>query len=51
MFSCETNRAELTRGMNVLDPVRLKKDLGLSLSQFVDLCLLCGTDFTPRIPL
>ena len=37
-------------GMNVLDPVRLRKELGMDHEMFVDLALLCGTDFTERIP-
>lgn len=36
--------------MNVLDPERLRADLGLTREAFVDFALLCGTDFTERIP-
>lgn len=36
--------------MNVLDPDVLRKDLSLSKEEFVDFALLCGTDFTDRIP-
>lgn len=38
-------------GMNVLDPFKLMEELGLTKEQFVDFALLCGTDFTERIPL
>ncbi|ORY92967.1 PIN domain-like protein [Leucosporidium creatinivorum] len=37
-------------GMNVLDPFKLMEELGLTKEQFVDFALLCGTDFTDRIP-
>ncbi|KAK4047992.1 hypothetical protein OIV83_005026 [Microbotryomycetes sp. JL201] len=37
--------------MNVLDAGQLREALGLSRDQFVDFALLCGTDFTERIPL
>lgn len=36
--------------MNVLDAVLLKRELGLSQLEFLDLALLCGTDFTQRLP-
>lgn len=38
------------QGMNVLDPKAVRTALGLTHAQFVDFCLLCGTDFTDRIP-
>ncbi|GAA5913182.1 hypothetical protein JCM5296_005223 [Sporobolomyces johnsonii] len=41
----------LKESMAVLDPVKLKNDLGLTKEEFVDFALLCGTDFTERIPL
>lgn len=37
--------------MNVLDPFKLMEELRLSKEEFVDFALLCGTDFTERIPL
>lgn len=36
--------------MNVLDPARLREELGLDRETFVDLALLLGTDFAERIP-
>ncbi|BGP48151.1 hypothetical protein JCM10450v2_004023 [Rhodotorula kratochvilovae] len=36
--------------MNILDPVTLRSELGLTKEEFVDFALLCGTDFTERIP-
>lgn len=36
--------------MNVLDAETLRTELGLDREQFVDFALLCGTDFTERIP-
>ncbi|GJN89367.1 hypothetical protein Rhopal_002347-T1 [Rhodotorula paludigena] len=41
---------EAREPMNVLDPVRLRDELGLTKEEFVDFALLCGTDFTERIP-
>lgn len=38
-------------GMNVLDPFKLMDELRLTKEEFVDFALLCGTDFTERIPL
>ena len=38
-------------GMSVLNPYKLREELKLSHEQFVDFALLCGTDFTQRIPL
>jgi len=40
---------EAARSMSVLDPVRLREDLGLTNEEFVDFALLCGTDFTDRV--
>lgn len=36
--------------MNVVDPVKVREALGMSQEMFVDFALLCGTDFTDRIP-
>ncbi|GAA6056688.1 hypothetical protein JCM3770_006468 [Rhodotorula araucariae] len=36
--------------MNILDPVKLRGELGFTKEEFVDFALLCGTDFTERIP-
>lgn len=36
--------------MNVVDPVKVREALGMSKEMFVDFALLCGTDFTDRIP-
>ncbi|KAK4053222.1 hypothetical protein OIO90_003996 [Microbotryomycetes sp. JL221] len=36
--------------MNLLDPEEIRQQLGLTKNQFVDFALLCGTDFTERIP-
>ncbi|GAA5874159.1 hypothetical protein JCM8547_008389 [Rhodosporidiobolus lusitaniae] len=36
--------------MAVLDPAELREKLGLTKEEFVDFALLCGTDFTERIP-
>ncbi|GAA5918156.1 hypothetical protein JCM1841_005278 [Sporobolomyces salmonicolor] len=41
----------LKESMQVVDPVKLREALGLTKEQFVDFALLCGTDFTERIPL
>ncbi len=32
------------------DLARLLADLGMTRHQFVDLCILCGCDYCPRIP-
>ncbi|GAA5851778.1 hypothetical protein JCM9279_004403 [Rhodotorula babjevae] len=40
---------EAVKSMNVLDPVRVREDLGLTDDEFVDFALLCGTDFTERV--
>lgn len=40
-----------TEGMAVMDPDEFRRQLELSREEFVDWCLLCGTDFTERIPL
>ncbi|GAA5898862.1 hypothetical protein JCM8208_005414 [Rhodotorula glutinis] len=40
---------EAKKPMNVLDPERLRTDLGLTRAEFVDFALLCGTDFTDRV--
>lgn len=37
--------------MSVTDPGVVREGLGLGEREFVDWCLLCGTDFTDRIPL
>ncbi|GAA6027160.1 hypothetical protein JCM8097_002442 [Rhodosporidiobolus ruineniae] len=37
-------------GMAVVDPGRIRTELGLSREEMVDWALLCGTDFTERIP-
>ncbi|BGP16129.1 hypothetical protein JCM10213_006063 [Rhodosporidiobolus nylandii] len=36
--------------MAVMDPVVLREQLGLTKEEFLDFALLCGTDFTERIP-
>lgn len=41
---------EAREPMNVLDPIRLRDELELTKEEFVDFALLCGTDFTERIP-
>ncbi|KAJ2784915.1 hypothetical protein H4R18_000840 [Coemansia javaensis] len=35
--------------MAVVDPQRARADLGLSRAAFVDLCILCGTDFSATL--
>ncbi|KPV75570.1 uncharacterized protein RHOBADRAFT_53535 [Rhodotorula graminis WP1] len=40
---------EPKKPMTVLDPARLRDDLGLTRAEFVDFALLCGTDFTDRV--
>lgn len=42
---------DLRSAMNVLDPERLRESLDMTKQQFVDFALLCGTDFTERVPL
>jgi 5'-3' exonuclease len=37
--------------MSITDPEIVREGLGLSKTEFVDWCLLCGTDFTERVPL
>lgn len=37
-------------GMNVVDPEIILKDLEMTKEEFIDFALLCGTDFTDRIP-
>lgn len=37
--------------MTVTDPVKVRTGLGLNDREFLDFCLLCGTDFTDRLPL
>jgi 5'-3' exonuclease len=32
-----------------VDPVVARQHLGLTKAQFLDLCILCGTDFGPKI--
>lgn len=42
---------DLRSSMNVLDPDKLRESLNMTREQFVDFALLCGTDFTERVPL
>jgi len=44
-----TKTGDKQKGMNVLDPVAVRKGLGMTQAMFVDFCLLCGTDFTERL--
>lgn len=37
-------------GMNILDGAEVRENLGLTKEEFIDFGLLCGTDFTDRIP-
>ncbi|GAA5911240.1 uncharacterized protein JCM6883_001953 [Sporobolomyces salmoneus] len=37
--------------MSVTDPEEVRRGLGLERREFTDWCLLCGTDFTERLPL
>lgn len=37
-------------GMNVVEPEIMLRDLGMTRETFIDFSLLCGTDFTERIP-
>jgi 5'-3' exonuclease len=46
----EISKGDDWRKMNVLDPVALREALGLTKEEFIDFALLCGTDFTERIP-
>ncbi|CAO3629001.1 unnamed protein product [Cunninghamella echinulata] len=32
-----------------VDPIKARQQLGLTKEQFLDLCILCGTDFGPKI--
>lgn len=32
-----------------IDPIKARKELGLSRTSFIDLCILCGTDFSGTI--
>ena len=45
-----TSSQNESKSMNVLDPIVLRRELGVTDQQFLDLSLLCGTDFTERIP-
>ncbi|GAA5906509.1 hypothetical protein JCM5296_003788 [Sporobolomyces johnsonii] len=36
--------------INVLDAIKLREALGLTKEEFVDFALLCGTDFSERMP-
>ncbi|GAA5918175.1 hypothetical protein JCM1841_005288 [Sporobolomyces salmonicolor] len=45
-----SRKEEKKEPMNVMDPVKLREVLGLTKEEFVDFALLCGTDFTERIP-
>ncbi len=48
-YVTKTKRGDRQKGMNVLDPVKVRKGLGMTRAMFVDFCLLCGTDFTERL--
>lgn len=50
LASSRDSREELTTQMNVLDPVEMRKCLELGHDEFVELALLCGTDFNERLP-
>ncbi|GAA5977802.1 hypothetical protein JCM11641_006077 [Rhodosporidiobolus odoratus] len=45
-----TRGGKVREGMSVMDPQVLRRELGLTKEEFVDWALLCGTDFTERIP-
>lgn len=51
MDGTDDDAVAVAKGMHVLDPVLLREALSLTHGQFVDFSLLCGTDFTERIPL
>ncbi|KAM0750901.1 PIN domain-like protein [Meredithblackwellia eburnea MCA 4105] len=42
--------AKVMAKMHIVDPEKLREELGVSLETFVDFALLSGTDFTDRIP-
>ncbi|GAA6016495.1 hypothetical protein JCM11491_002340 [Sporobolomyces phaffii] len=46
-----TTNAEQQHEMTVTDPDDVREQLGLDRLEFTDWCLLCGTDFTDRLPL
>lgn len=43
-------RGEKLEGMNVVNPIEVMKGLEMTKEEFIDFGLLCGTDFTERIP-
>ncbi|GAA5824125.1 hypothetical protein JCM11251_001530 [Rhodosporidiobolus azoricus] len=48
--SANGGRSKGKEPMAVVDPIRMRELLDLTREEFVDWALLCGTDFTERIP-